>query len=675
MASRIATLAARAPRAILAVSAVLAVAFGIYAAGTPDRLGLGGEAPSGSESEETSATLESELGYDPVAAYVVLLAGEDEITSPGSGVAIDTVTSQIMSIKGVAAVGEGAPSEDGSSTALSVHMDPDADASTIADAGERLDSSLDAGGLDVAIAGPAAVGAAARDTVLDAAPALLLLALPLLLLLLGGSLGLRPALVGLLGALLATVAATAALGLVGLAFDLDAISVAAAVPLAAVLAIESAAGLLYRYREESATLGPGTEALEYSLQVVLRGAAIAMFSAALIGAALFAVPIGWLQSVGAGILAAAVLAPPLALLPMAALLALRAEAEVGEALPLVAEGARPDGASAVFRLLLGLGRGRSRALIAILPLIAIAVLALPLRDDADAVGLNGVELPSDQPAASASAELARAFGPGAATPAIVLTDGPAEAPTVTIYRDAISRLDSIESVGLALSAGLLATFEAQTAGAGGSLAAQDAVAEVRALPSPSPRKVGGGDAQLLDSADRIAGDLPLVALFALLGTAALWSLLFRSAFGPLLALAAAIAPLAGLGTLLAVFGEGRLTGLLDYAPTGGLHLETYVVVGATLLAVGLARGAQLATALREERELGGGPAGSLARSGVLTLFPAAAATVVGVVLAGVWAGSELLPAQEIGLGLAVGLVADLVLTRLLLAPALARLSI
>ena len=280
-----------------------------------------------------------------------------------------------------------------SSTALAVHMDPDAGASTIADAGDALNTSLDPGGLDVAVAGPAAVGAGARDTVLDASPALLLLALPLLLLLLGGSLGLRPALVGLLGALLAIAAAGAALGLVGLGFDLDAISVAAAVPLAAVLAIESAAGLLYRYREEAATLGGGGEALEYSLQVVLRGAGIAMFSAALIGAALFAVPIGWLQSVGAGILTAAILAPPLSLLPMAALLAMRAEAEVGTALPLVAEGASPESASPVFRLFLGLGRGRSRALIAILPLLAIAALALPLRDGADAVGLNGGELP------------------------------------------------------------------------------------------------------------------------------------------------------------------------------------------------------------------------------------------------------------------------------------------
>ena len=53
----------------------------------------------------------------------------------------------------------------------------------------------------------------------------------------------------------------------------------------------------------------------------------------------------------------------------------------------------------------------------------------------------------------------------------------------------------------------------------------------------------------------------------------------------------------------------------------------------------------------------------------------ATATLLGIALAGVWLGSSLLPAQEIGLGLAAGLLADLVLVRLLIAPALARLAI
>jgi uncharacterized membrane protein YdfJ with MMPL/SSD domain len=187
--------------------------------------------------------------------------------------------------------------------------------------------------------------------------------------------------------------------------------------------------------------------------------------------------------------------------------------------------------------------------------------------------------------------------------------------------------------------------------------------------------VSGPAAGLDDSAQRLAEDLPLIALVALLGTAALWSALFRSAFGPLLALSAVIAPLAGVAAVLAVFAHGRLTGLLDYTDSGAPHLQAFVIVGSVLLALGLARGAAFATALREERLLGGGAAGSLARSGLLTLMPFAVATLAGLVLAGLWIGSELLPAKELAVGIAAGLAADLLIARLVLAPALARLAL
>jgi uncharacterized membrane protein YdfJ with MMPL/SSD domain len=671
----IASVATRAPRAILVAIVVVTVALGVWASMVPERLGLGGEAPSGSQSAEVADDIAAELGYEASAAYVVLLSAEEPITSPASRVSIETVRSQIESIDGVGGLVEGAPSEDSSSTTLGVHMETGASSAEIADAGETIADDLDPGGLSVGVSGPAAVGEGARDTVLDEAPALVLLALPLLLLILAGALGVRAAFATLLAAVVAIVASVAIVGIVDLIVTVDAIALAAAIPLAAVLGAESAATLLSRYREESATLGAGSEALEYSLHVVLRGAGIALFSAALIGLALFAVPIDWLRSLGAGIVVAALLAPLAAIKTMAATIGLKPEAHTGEALPLVAEGGTPEKASWLFRLLLSLGRGRARGLVALIPLLVVAALALPLRDDAEAVGLNGYELPSDSAAAEASDQLAVAFGPGAGSPLTVVTEGPAEAPTVTLLRDAISQKPGVATVGLGVTAGSMATFEVETDSVPGSLDSQTTTEEVRAVPSPSPQKVGGGDAVLVDSADRLSDDLPLVALIALLGTAALWSFLFRSAFGPLLALAAAIAPLAGLAAVQAVFGEGRLTDLLDYAPTGGIHLETYAVVGATLLAIGLARGAQLATALREERLLGGGVAGSLARAGVLTASPAATASVLGIALVGVWLGSDLLPAQEIGLGLAVGLLADLLLVRLLIAPALARLAI
>ena len=63
----------------------------------------------------------------------------------------------------------------------------------------------------------------------------------------------------------------------------------------------------------------------------------------------------------------------------------------------------------------------------------------------------------------------------------------------------------------------------------------------------------------------------------------------------------------------------------------------------------------------------------------VTVVPAApvgaAATLLGIALTGAWLGIDLLPAQEIGLGIAAGLLADLLLVRLLIAPALARLAI
>jgi uncharacterized membrane protein YdfJ with MMPL/SSD domain len=675
LASRIASLTTRAPRAILGAIAIVTVLVGVWATMVPERLGLGGEPPSGSESAAVADTVATELGYEASADYIVLLGAEQPITSPASRISIDTIRRQIERVEGVGGIVEGAPSENGTATTLAVHMEEDASTGEVGDAGETISDDLDPGGLSVSLAGPTAVGDGAREALLDEAPALLILILPLLLLLLSGALGFRAALATLLGALAAVVFAVAVVGLIDLVVTIDAIALAAAVPLAAVLAAESAATLLYRYREESAMLGPGSEALEYSLHVVLKGAGIALFSAALIGLAMLAVPIGWLRSVGVGIAAAALIAPLLAVKVMAASIGLKPAAQTGTALPLVAEDGHPESASPLFRLLLALGRGRARGLIAVVPLVAVAALALPLRDDAEAVGLNGYELPPDIAAANASDELAVAFGPGAGSPLTVLTEGPAEAPTVTILRDQISQVPGIASVGLGVTAGPLATFNAETEATPGSLDAQAAVQGVRGASAPSPKQVGGGDAVMVDSADRLADDLPLIALIALLGTAALWSLLFRSAFGPLLALAAAIAPLAGLATVQAVFGEGRLDDLLDYVPTGGIHLETYAVVGGVLLAVGLARGAQLATALGEERMLGGGIAGSLARAGVLTSAPAAVATLLGVALAGVWLGSALLPAQEIGLGLAAGLLADLILVRLLIAPALARLAI
>jgi len=52
-----------------------------------------------------------------------------------------------------------------------------------------------------------------------------------------------------------------------------------------------------------------------------------------------------------------------------------------------------------------------------------------------------------------------------------------------------------------------------------------------------------------------------------------------------------------------------------------------------------------------------------------------AAVALVVTLAGVWLGSDLLPAKELAVGIMAGLAADLLVARVVLAPALARLSL
>lgn len=668
-------LCTRGPGYLLVALLVATLALAAYAVGVPERLALGGGELAGSESEELDARLAAELGYEPEPGYLLLLSSQSAVPPASADVAREALETQVTAIDGVGAIGEPIVAADDSTLLLPVHLDSDVDAPVTESVGEALSRDLDPGPFELLVGGTLANQEQARESALDEAPKLLALAAPLLLLLLVAALGWRPGLAALLGGALAAAAALALLGLVG---ELTTISASAAIvapTAAAVLAIEAGAALLVRYREEAATLGGGPEAFEYTLHAVLESTVIAVIAALPAALALLFVPIDFVRSIGAGLGLALLVGPVLGLLALAALLGLRARQEVGEALPLVPDDARAQQAPGAFRGLLVLGRTRSRGLLALLPLAIALALALPLLDS-DAVGLSAEQLPAGTEAAEAGEQLLASDLPaGASGPLLIGTSGPAEAPTVTIYRDSVAGLEGVAAVGEAETVGDAAVFEALGSADPQSLEGQRTAVEARRLASPSPSTVGGQPAELLDSAGRLGADLPLLAGLALLAAALLLFLLLRAPFAPLLALSAAPAPLAGLAAMLGVFGDDRLTGLLDYSGAGAPHLQSFVLVGATLLAVGLHRAASFGAVLREERSLGGGAAGSLARCGALGLRPALAATVAGVLVAGVWVAGDLLPGKEIALGLSAGLLADLLLARTLLAPALARLGL
>jgi len=131
----------------------------------------------------------------------------------------------------------------------------------------------------------------------------------------------------------------------------------------------------------------------------------------------------------------------------------------------------------------------------------------------------------------------------------------------------------------------------------------------------------------------------------------------------------AISLAASLGVLVWVFQDGHLSGLLDFTPTGGI--ETYVIALVIAFGFGLAMDYEVFLLSRIKELVDQGVPNDdavrlgLQRSGRIIT---SAALIVIVVFAGFVAG-ELLVIKEVGFSLAVAVLIDATLVRMLLVPA------
>lgn len=204
----------------------------------------------------------------------------------------------------------------------------------------------------------------------------------------------------------------------------------------------------------------------------------------------------------------------------------------------------------------------------------------------------------------------------------------------------------------------------------GDATARAVVHEIRALDPGFPTWVTGQAAAQIDFVDALKAGAPWAALIVVLATFVLLFLMTGSVVLPVKALITNVLSLAAsLGVLVWVFQDGHLSGLLGFEPTGGI--ETYVVALVVAFAFGLAmdyevfllsRIKELHDAGLDDREavrLG------LQRSG--RIITSAAAIII-VVFAGFMAG-QLLVIKEVGFALAVAVLIDATVVRLLLVPA------
>jgi uncharacterized membrane protein YdfJ with MMPL/SSD domain len=669
--SRIATISRRRAGLVLCLAALLVPLLAVNAARVLDELPGGGGDPGSGDAADAREALGDRLGWDPIPLAVLTVGGDEPASSATAAVALRALRSQAEAVEGVARAVEGSQSADGRTTAVSIHADPGLPADGAARTLEMLDGVLDPGILTMEVGGPRPTAEGVRAVARGEVGTLQLLVLPLIALILAGSLGVRMAAAALLGTALAVGLAILAIGIASALVPIHAAAAVAAAILALVLAIEATAGLLYRYREEAGTLGAGAEAVEYALRVTAPLTGLAALSAAAIGATMLAVPVPGVASVGAGLIAGAAGAPAALLVALCALVLVR-DSEPATTLPLVAERTAGDGPLA-FRWLLALRARRRSAAAATGALVLSAIAALPLLG-AGAVGSSAADLPAGEQAREAGERLASAFGPGATAPVLVGAEVLLEPAIARERLDALAAMPAIESVGEPSGRGGIGLVEARPIAPGTSPAGQQAAEEVRRLePAGEGALVTGEGALVLDGRGLLTGHMLALSAIGLLLVAAIWAASLRASRVGAMVLAALPAPLVGLGALAFVFEGGHLAGVLGYEPQGAPHLLSYVAVAAPLLAIGVARSGSMAWALREELALGGGVEGSTARAGTLTLLPAAVASGCAIAATGAWLGSGLVVANELAVGIAAGLAADVVLARGLLAPALARL--
>jgi RND superfamily putative drug exporter len=205
-------------------------------------------------------------------------------------------------------------------------------------------------------------------------------------------------------------------------------------------------------------------------------------------------------------------------------------------------------------------------------------------------------------------------------------------------------------------------------------AATALVERIRNDAPPFEIQVGGPAAELADVKDRLSARLPLAGAMVALATLVLLFLMTGSIIVPVKAVFMNILSLgASFGALVWIFQEGHLSGLLAFDSVGALDLWMPVLI--LIFAFGLSMDYEvfLLSRIKEvhdqthDNDLA--VAVGLQRSG--RIITSAAALIV-VVFAGFAAG-EVLAIKQLGVGLAIAVIVDATLVRMLLVPATMKL--
>lgn len=246
---------------------------------------------------------------------------------------------------------------------------------------------------------------------------------------------------------------------------------------------------------------------------------------------------------------------------------------------------------------------------------------------------------------------------------------------VAAWADRVRTLPDVADVSAPVEAGPnVWRVDVGTVGYSNDAAAERLVERIRALPAADPVLLGGRAAFLVDQKRSLGERLPWAALVVVLVTLAVLFAMTGSVLLPLKAVLLNVLTIGAVfGVLVLVFQKGYLHGLLGFRPPGAIDTTQPLMIAAIGFGLSTDYGVFLLSRIKEGRDLGlpdrEAIAAGLERTGRIVT----AAALLFVVAIGAFAASRIVQIKEIGIGTALAVVLDATVVRALLVPSLMRL--
>jgi len=317
---------------------------------------------------------------------------------------------------------------------------------------------------------------------------------------------------------------------------------------------------------------------------------------------------------------------------------------------------------------------RYAPVIVVLVAALLVLLALPFRHAR--LQNSGLEsLPRSSESRQLFETVRARFQDGGTDPVVVVVESAPGSPLVAAYLDRIGELPGVARAGTRPGTPpQLTVLDVVPEGTSEGPVATGLVERIRALEQPVAAGVTGPAAFLVDYRDSLTSRLPYALGLIGLATFALLFLMTGSVVVPVKAIVMNVLSLgASFGALVWVFQDGHLSGLLGFDPPGMVDITVPVLIFVFAFGLSMDYEVFLLSRIKEAWDQTGdndrAVALGLQRTG--RIVTSAAALIVIVFLG--FAAGELLTIKEVGLGMAIAVILDATVVRMLLVPATMKL--